>query len=87
MPTTAISARFQQKRVRYDVLGTLMAGWRAMRLHRQERRAIVEISRLDPRLIRDMGFDPEQIYEALDGSWDEVDPTGLGRLLPGGERI
>ncbi|WP_159590804.1 hypothetical protein [Chelativorans xinjiangense] len=87
MSTTAISAKLRKERVRYDLLGTLLAGWRAMRLHRRERRAMVAISRLDPRLISDMGFDPELIYEALDGSWDEVDPARLLRHLPRKARI
>ena len=47
--------------------------WNVMR-RRQERRAIVRLSRLAPHVIRDMGFDPDRIYEALDGSWDEVNP-------------
>ncbi len=38
----------------------------------EERRTIVKLSRLDPHLIRDMGFDPAAIYGALEGSWDEV---------------
>ncbi|WP_163271471.1 hypothetical protein [Chelativorans alearense] len=87
MSTTAISEKFRQERVRYDFLGTLLVGWRAMRLHRRERRAMVAISRLDPRLISDMGFDPERIYEALDGSWDEVDPAGFLSHLPRKARI
>ncbi|MCT7375907.1 hypothetical protein [Chelativorans salis] len=87
MSTTAIFGEFRKGRVRYDFLGTLLAGWRAMRLHRRERRAIVAISRLDPRLISDMGFDPERIYEALDGSWDEVDPANFRLYLPMKARI
>lgn len=61
--------------VRYDFLATLRAGWRAMLVHREERRTIVKLSRLPMHVIRDMGFDPESVYEALDGSWDEVDPA------------
>ena len=48
--------------------------WRNFIRRRQERRAIVKLSRLAPHVIRDMGFDPERIYDALDGSWDEVNP-------------
>ncbi|HEV7278027.1 MAG TPA: hypothetical protein VGN80_17235 [Devosiaceae bacterium] len=40
----------------------------------QERRAMVRISRLSPHLIRDMGFDPDCLYDALDGTWDEICP-------------
>lgn len=87
MTTIELSAQFRKGRVRYDALGTLLAGWRAMRRHRQERRALVAISRLGPRLIRDMGFDPQQIREALEGSWNEIDPAILQRFLPWDKRI
>ena len=60
---------------RYDLWGTLRAGWRAVLRHREERRIVVALSRKPPRLLRDMGMDPEQVYAALDGSWDEVDPA------------
>jgi uncharacterized protein YjiS (DUF1127 family) len=39
---------------------------------RKERRALVRLSRLPPHLIRDVGLEPERVYKALDGSWDEV---------------
>jgi uncharacterized protein YjiS (DUF1127 family) len=56
----------------------LRQGWRAY-VHRfEERRIIVKLSRKDGRLLRDMGFEPEDIYAALDGTWDQV-PR---RLLP-----
>ncbi|WP_444728897.1 hypothetical protein [Neoaquamicrobium sediminum] len=35
----------------------------------------MKLSRLPVHVIRDMGFDPESVYAALDGSWDEVDPA------------
>ncbi|MCD7058288.1 hypothetical protein [Pelagibacterium xiamenense] len=44
---------------------------------RRERWALVRISRRDPRLIRDMGLDPEEVYDAVPTSWDERHP---GRL-------
>lgn len=94
MSTTAIfreyclaPARFEREGVRYGFLGALEAGWRAMRRHRQERRALVSLSRQDPRLLRDMGFDPEEVYRALDGSWDEVDPANFRAHLPRRERL
>lgn len=72
---------------RYDFLATLHAGWRAMLAHREERRMIVKVSRLPARIIRDMGFDPELVYEALDGSWDEVDPAGYRPYMPRTEHV
>lgn len=72
---------------RYDFLATLRAGWRAMLAHREERRIIVEVSRLPVHVIRDMGFDPERVYEALDGTWDEVDPANYRAYLPRTGRV
>ncbi len=37
-------------------------------------RRLVRISRLNPRIIRDIGHDPETIYYALKGTRDEVGP-------------
>jgi uncharacterized protein YjiS (DUF1127 family) len=68
---------------RIDVLGTLRVGWRAMRRYRRLHRDLVKLSRKPPRLLRDMGLDPEQVYQALDGTWDEVGPAHLSRLLRG----
>lgn len=47
-----------------------------------ERRTVVQLSRLDPHLLRDMGFDPERIADALEGSWDEVDLARYLRRRP-----
>ncbi len=82
MTVLTVSTDLPVDEVRYDFLGALIAGWRAFRQRRQERRTLVEISRLGPRAIRDMGLDPEQVYSALDGSWDEVDPSSFGGMLP-----
>lgn len=38
----------------------------------EEHRTIVQLSRMSPRLLGDMGFDPDVIYGAVDGTWDEV---------------
>lgn len=52
--------------------------WR-LRTRIEERRTLVRLSRLSPHLIRDMGIDPDDVYAALKGSWDEVGPFGDGR--------
>lgn len=52
--------------------------WQSTVRRRLERRTLVKLSRLPPHVVRDMGFDPERIAEALEGSWDEVD---LARYL------
>ena len=36
-----------------------------------DRRTVGRLSRLDARLIRDMGFEPDAIYGAVEGSWDD----------------
>jgi uncharacterized protein YjiS (DUF1127 family) len=87
MATLDVALRLPEKRVRYDLIGALQVAWRAFVHHRRERRTLVELSRLSPHVIRDMGFDPERVYEALDGSWDEVDPSSWSGLLPRRARI
>lgn len=82
MATLDIALRIPGERVRYDFVGALQAAWSAFAERRRERRTLVAISRLPPHVIRDMGFDPERIYEALDGTWDEVDPSSWRGLLP-----
>ena len=44
---------------------------------RTERRALARVSRLSEHLMRDAGFDPEEIYDAVPGRWEERHP---GRL-------
>lgn len=41
---------------------------------RSERRALKRLSRLPERLVRDAGFDPDAVRDAVSGTWDEVDP-------------
>jgi uncharacterized protein YjiS (DUF1127 family) len=69
-------------RERSDVLGELGNRWREFLARRRDRRAQVALLRLPPHVLRDRGVDPEQIYYQLAGSWDAIDVTTLGRLLP-----
>lgn len=87
MTASKCSKKFLERGAPYSFLRMLLFGWRAMRCYRNERQAIVALSRLDPRLIRDMGFDPEQVCEALDGTWDEVDPAISRWQLPRKDRV
>lgn len=87
MTALEFSIRLYQRRARTDWLKALSAAWRAFRDLRQDRRTIVTLSRLDPRLIRDAGFDPDLIYEALDGTWDEIEPGRFQNRLPGRDRL
>ena len=41
---------------------------------RRQRRLYARLSRLSPHLIRDMGIDPEDVRDAVAGTWDEIDP-------------
>jgi uncharacterized protein YjiS (DUF1127 family) len=67
---TAGTARTQT----FDLFAALHAATRMMLRRHRERRLLARLSRLDPHVIRDMGFDPDSIYDELDGSWDEIDP-------------
>ena len=44
-----------------------------IRRHR-ERRLLVLLSRLPPHLICDAGFDPDEVYGAVEGTWNEINP-------------
>ncbi|MEX0955650.1 MAG: DUF1127 domain-containing protein [Rhizobiaceae bacterium] len=87
MTAIELSREFETKRIRYDFFGALQAGWRAFVAHRRERSTVIALARLSPRMLRDMGIDPERVYEAVDGSWDEIDPHRLVRILPNHERV
>jgi uncharacterized protein YjiS (DUF1127 family) len=50
----------------------LVEAWQAFRRRFEERQIIVKLSRKDAHLLRDMGFDPDEIYDAVHNSWDEV---------------
>lgn len=50
------------------------------------RRAIVKLSGVSPHLLRDMGFEPDAVYEAADGDWRRLD-AALARALVGLEPL
>ena len=87
MTAIELSRELEARRVRYDLFGALQAAWQAFVQHRRERRTVVALARLSPRILRDMGIDPERVYEAVDATWDEVDPHRLVRILPKRERV
>ncbi|KQT68917.1 MULTISPECIES: hypothetical protein [unclassified Aureimonas] len=64
-------------------LDPVLGRWGTWRERRAHRRDLVTLSRIPPRLLRDAGLDRERIYEALDGTSDEVGPAHLSRLLRG----
>ena len=47
---------------------------------RHRRRLLRGLSRHAPRQLADMGFDPAEIRDAVEGSWDEWHPGRLARL-------
>ena len=87
MTAIDFSARLREAPVRHDLSRALKAGWQVFLRHRRDRRSIVDISRLSPHVIRDIGFEPEDVYGALKGSWDEVDPVTFRILLPRGSHL
>ena len=72
MNTTEISARpieeTEAVRVRFDLLGAAGKLWQSLARKVQERRTLHKLYQLDARLLRDMGFDPDAIYETYEGT-------------------
>lgn len=87
MTAIEFSGAFRERRVRYDYFGAVRAAWRAFIAHRRTRRTLVTLSRLPEHVVRDMGLEPEHIYAALGGTWDEVEPAAYQIHLPKRERI
>ena len=87
MTAIDFSGGFRQLPVWHGRLGALRTAWAGFQRRRQERRAVVAISHLPRHVIRDIGFDPEQVHEAVGGGWDAVDPVGFRILLPKGAHI
>ena len=82
MTTIDIAGGLDTQPVWQQLTGALGAIRQAFLRRRKERREIIAISRLGPRLISDMGLDPERVHEALEGTWDEVQPVAFRLLLP-----
>jgi hypothetical protein len=55
-------------------LDAVRAAWSKLREQRAERRAAAQVARLGPRLVADIGLDPEVVRP--DG-WDSVRPNPL----------
>ncbi|MBB3462688.1 DUF1127 domain-containing protein [Rhizobium sp. BK377] len=51
-----------------SVVRTLQAVWRLLKLQRRYRRSLSELSRLDSRLLRDIGLEPPEISTEV-GEW------------------
>ena len=87
MTTMDVTSGFPTQPIWQDLVGAQIAGWQTFLRRREEHRRVAAISRLGPRLIRDMGLDPERIHEALEGTWEEVQPVAFRLLLPRDVRV
>lgn len=68
------NAEFRSARVP-GFFSVVALGFQASARRLEERRILARLSRLNSRLLKDMGLDPEAIYEAVDGTWDELPAT------------
>jgi uncharacterized protein YjiS (DUF1127 family) len=65
---------------RTSFFAPLVEAWRAYRRRFEERQMLVKLSRKDAHLLRDMGFEPDEIYDAVHNSWDEDARRSLPRV-------
>lgn len=57
-------------------LAALLDGARAAIARLRYRRTIVTLAHFPPHLLRDMGFEPEAVYDAAEGDWRGIDARG-----------
>lgn len=89
MSTIALHDSFAERSLHTtSPLAALRAGAREAVERLRFRRAIVKLSGVSPHLLRDMGFEPEAIYEAADGDWRRLDAALTDAMigLPGRSR-
>jgi len=48
------------------ILGRLKQAWSSFQRHRREKAAVLELSRMDEHLLRDIGIEPMDVYDALE---------------------
>ena len=87
MATLDFGGVHHDERIGHRSWATLRAGWQSYARRRQERRGLAAIARLGPRLIADVGLDPQRIEGTVGGGWDRLDPVGLRMLMPSGARV
>lgn len=51
----------------YGLLARILGVFRRMAERRQERATLIELVRMDPYMLRDIGIEPRDVYDALDG--------------------
>lgn len=75
-----VSTPIARKSVDFGFFGRILASLKAARRTRDERRILINLSRLDRRVLDDMGFDADAIYEAVDGTWNDATDLRTPRL-------
>lgn len=65
-----------------SLAGDIVQVWRNEMARRERRRLLRHLSRLDARLIVDMGFDPTEARAVVENSWDELRPELMQRSAP-----
>ena len=68
-------AHSRRIRARTSLFAPIVQAFAAYRRRIEEHRIIVGLSRHDAHLLRDMGFEPDEIYDAVHDSWEEVPDT------------
>jgi len=80
MTTMEMQHSLLRPATRIGIVSFVMTAFRGWRSASEDQRALRRLARMSPRLLRDMGFDPAEIYGAVDGTWDEVTPGTYRRL-------
>ena len=57
-------------------LGAIADGIRLAVARVRYRRTVLELARFRPHLLRDIGFEPDAVYEAARGDWRAIDARG-----------
>jgi uncharacterized protein YjiS (DUF1127 family) len=63
---------YEAEPVSLNFWNAIRSGWNAYLAVRQQRRTLLALSRLHPRLIKDIGYEPDSVYRVLDSPWDEL---------------
>jgi uncharacterized protein YjiS (DUF1127 family) len=82
MATIELTERVGRSDLVRRIGNALLRAWFGYRWAREQRRTSAMIAHLEPHLIRDIGLDPEDVREAVRGTWDEVAPVSYHTLLP-----
>ena len=73
MSSLAGSAYVNEAPAKSGILAALIGIWSEVVRRHHTRQTIARISRLNPRLIRDIGFDPEPVDDIVERTWAQVE--------------